>query len=70
MAKRPTISSITSGYASITSLNANFEALRNAFDNTLSRDGSTPNTMSADLDMNGNDVTNVNTFTNASGQIL
>ena len=68
MAKRPTISSITSGYASITSLNANFEALRNAFDNTLSRDGSTPNTMSADLDMNGNDVTNVNTFTNASGQ--
>ena len=68
MAKRPTVSTITSGYASITSLNANFVALRNAFDNTLSRDGSTPNTMSADLDMNGNDVTNVNTFTNTSGQ--
>ena len=68
MAKRPTVSTITSGYASITALNSNFEALRDAFDNTLSRDGSTPNTMSADLDMNGNDVTNVNTFTNASGQ--
>lgn len=68
MAKRPTVNTITSGYASITALNANFVALRDAFDNTLSRDGSTPNTMSADLDMNGNDVTNVNTFTNASGQ--
>lgn len=67
MAKKPTISSITSGYASITSLNANFEALRDAFDNTVSRDGSSPNTMSADLDLNGNDITNVNTITDSTG---
>ena len=56
MAKRPSISTISSGYASTTTLNENFEALQEAFDNTISRDGSTPNTMSADLDMNGNDI--------------
>jgi len=67
MAKRPTVSSITTGHASITALNANFTALKEGFDNTLSRDGSSPNTMSADIDLNGNDITNVNTITNASG---
>ena len=67
MAKRPTVSTITSGHASITSLNANFVALRDAFDNTVSRDGSSPNTMSADLDLNGNDITNVNSITDSSG---
>ena len=56
MAKRPSISTISSGYASTTTLNENFEALQEAFDNTISRDGSTPNTMSANLDMNGNDI--------------
>ena len=67
MAKRPTVSTISTGHASITALNSNFTALRDGFDNTLSRDGSTPNTMSADIDLNGNDITNVNTITNASG---
>lgn len=62
MAKKPTITTITSGYASNTQLNANFEALRAAFDNTISRDGSTPNTMSADLDLNGNDIINANSI--------
>lgn len=62
MAKQPTIKTISSGYASNTQLNFNFEALRDAFSNTLSRDGSTPNTMSADLDMNSNDVLNIGTF--------
>ena len=67
MAKRPTVSTITTGHASITALNNNFTALRDGFDNTLSRDGSTPNTMSADIDLNGNDITNVNSITNSSG---
>ena len=67
MAKRPTVSSITTGHASITALNANFTALKEGFDNTLSRDGSSPNTMSADIDLNGNDITNVNTITDATG---
>ena len=67
MAKKPTITTITSGHASITALNANYVALRDAFDNTVSRDGSSPNTMSADLDLNGNDITNVNTITDSTG---
>ena len=68
MAKRPTTTSITTGHASITALNNNITALRNHFDNTLSRDGSSPNTMSADLDLNGNDLNNVGALKNTSGQ--
>jgi hypothetical protein len=60
MAKKPTVTTITSGYASNTQLNANFVALRDGFDNTLSLDGSTPNSMGADLDMNSNDILNAN----------
>ncbi|AYP28113.1 tail fiber protein [Lentibacter phage vB_LenP_ICBM2] len=58
MAKKPTVTTIASGYASTTTLNSNFEALREGFDNTLSLDGSTPNAMQADLDLNGNDIIN------------
>jgi hypothetical protein len=68
MAKQPTITTITSGHASITKLNNNFTALRDGFDNTISRDGSSPNTMSADLDLNGNDLNNVGALKNTSGQ--
>lgn len=59
MAKKPSLTTISSGYASTTALNNNFEALRNSFDNTLSRDGSSPNTMNADIDLNGNDLLNL-----------
>ena len=62
MAKLPSVSTITTGYASVQALNDNFEALKNAFTNTVSRDGSTPNSMSADLDLNSNDVKNVKTI--------
>lgn len=58
MAKQPNLINITSGYASNTALNSNFQALRDALLNTLSRDGSTPNAMNADLDMNGNEIVN------------
>jgi len=47
------LSTITSGYGTVDALNANFNAIEAAFDNTLSRDGDTPNQMSANLDMNG-----------------
>lgn len=62
MAKLPSVSTITTGYASVQALNDNFEALKTAFTNTVSRDGSTPNSMSADLDLNSNDVKNVKTI--------
>jgi len=61
MAKKPTVTTVASGYYGRQALNDNFEALRDAFDNTLSRDGSTPNTMGADLDMNSNDILNAGT---------
>ena len=56
MAKRPTITVLQSGFNSTETLNANFEAVRDGFDNTLSLDGSTPNAMEADLDLNGNNI--------------
>ncbi len=61
MAKKPSVTTVASGYYGRQALNDNFEALRDAFDNTLSRDGSTPNAMGADLDMNSNDILNAQT---------
>lgn len=46
--------------SAINTLNNNFAAIETAMENTLSRDGTTPNTLSADLDMNTNDILNVN----------
>ncbi len=59
MAKLPTIAPIITSYASQQALNNNFNILRDAFQNVISRDGSTPNQMLADLDMGGQDVLNV-----------
>ena len=59
MAKKPTLITLSSGYGSTTLLNSNFSDLNDAFNNTLSLDGSAPNSMSADLDLGGNDLLNV-----------
>ena len=59
MAKQPTVTTISSGFASQSQLNTNFENIRNAFNNTLSLDGSLPNSMQGDLDLNDNDLLNV-----------
>ena len=63
MAKAPTLTTIASGYASNTQLNNNFDAIETAFGNTLSLDGSVPNAMGADLDMNGNQILNAGGLT-------
>lgn len=60
MAKAPNLSDITNVYTSATTINANSDRIEEAFQNTLSRDGSGPNQMNADLDMNSNDLLNVN----------
>jgi hypothetical protein len=60
LAKKPTITTVATGYQATDTINSNTVALRDAFDNTLSLDGSTPNAMEADLDLNGNDILNVN----------
>jgi cytoskeletal protein RodZ len=58
VAKGPTLSTITNILNSSTILNSNFTAITTAFNNTISRDGSTPNQMEADFDMNSNDILN------------
>lgn len=52
------LQNISAGYASTAALNANFDAIETALENTLSRDGTTPNHMEADLDLNGHDILN------------
>lgn len=54
-----TLQDITSGYNSTTKINANNTTIEDAFDNTLSRDGSSPNTMNATLDMNSKRILNL-----------
>ena len=69
MAKKPDITTIASGYYSRQALNTNFENLQTGFDNTLSLDGSTPNAMGADLDMNSNDILNASEIDTVSLRI-
>lgn len=54
-----TLNNIGSRYGSIDALNDNFDAIETAFENTLSRDGTGPNNMESDLDMDSNDIINV-----------
>ena len=54
-----TLTDIQSAYASKNALNANFTRIETALENTLSRDGTTPNDMQADLDMNSHSLLNV-----------
>ena len=58
MAKKPTVTTLASGFNSTETLNSNFNNITDAFDNTLSLDGSTPNAMGADLDLNSNNIIN------------
>ena len=53
------LNNITSGYASTAALNANNDAIEAALEDTLSRSGTSPNSMLADLDMNGQSILNV-----------
>lgn len=45
--------------AFIQQVNSNFDKIEEALDNTVSRDGSTPNEMNAALDMNGQNIINI-----------
>jgi len=55
-----TLNNIQGQFASTTELNSNFDLIETALENTVSRDGSSPNTMSADLDLNSQDINNAN----------
>lgn len=54
-----TLPPIQSGYRSSTALNSDLAAIEAAIENTLSRDGTAPNQMEADLDLNDNRIINV-----------
>ena len=58
MAKKPTVTTLASGFNSTETLNSNFNNIADAFDNTLSLDGSTPNALGGDLDLNSNNIIN------------
>lgn len=55
------LSTISSRYGSIDALNANFAAIEDALENTLSRDGTTPNSLQANLDANNFRIINLPT---------
>lgn len=59
MSKIEPLSDINASYAGITKLNSHIDKIVEAFNNTLSRDGSSPNQMEADIDMNDNQLINL-----------
>lgn len=70
MSDRPTITTLPSGGRYNTStLNTNFTALRNYFDNVIGRAGTggSNNTATNDLDMNTNDIRNVGAVYDTNG---
>jgi hypothetical protein len=58
-----TLTDILGGYQTKDAYNANNALIEAALENTLSRDGTSPNQMNSDLDMNGYDVNNVDDLT-------
>lgn len=54
---------LNSGFNDTDSLNENFAQLETLSDTWLSRDGTAPNTMNADIDMSGNDILNLGGLT-------
>ncbi len=53
------VSSLSNVQSALTTINNNSSTIEEGFENTLSRDGSTPNQMAASLDMNSNRILNL-----------
>jgi len=60
---------LASSYGSVAAINANLAAIEEAFQNTLSLDGSSPNAPTAPLDFNGQDVLNVGSIDVANAMV-
>lgn len=54
-----TITNLQNEVTAVAAINANFNALKNAMDLALFRDGQTPNTVTATVDMNSNRIINL-----------
>lgn len=63
------IASLTNETAALAALNSNSAIVETASDNSLSRDGTTPNQMLADFDMNSNDIINLPAPVNSSSPL-
>jgi hypothetical protein len=59
LSKIDDLTPINSSYTGVAKLNAHLAKIEAAFENTVSRDGSTPNTMTAPLDMNSQWIVNL-----------
>ena len=64
------LNDIGTSFQSKEALNENFRLIEEAFDNTLSRDGSLPNNMEADINMDGNSIINIDELKLLSGETL
>ncbi len=54
-----TLSRLLSGFRSVESTNSNYDQIELALENTISRDGTTPNDMTANLDLGDNRIINL-----------
>lgn len=61
-----TLNTVTSGFLSVDQQNENFERIAEALENTVSRDGTAPNQMTANFDLNGYKVLNLAPGTQAT----
>jgi hypothetical protein len=52
------LTTLSNDASAVAAINANMALIETAVENTLSRDGTSPNTMTADLDMNSQDILN------------
>lgn len=64
MAKTPNLPQLSQ--LNVGQVNTAFDNINTAFENTISRDGSTPNNMLSDLDMDSNDIINAGTVYSGS----
>lgn len=64
-----TLQDASSGYLSTSIYNQNNSQIENAMENTLSRDGTAPNFMEAELDMNSYKIRNVQAGSNAGDAV-
>lgn len=58
----PPVTSLANTQSALGRINDNYDLIEDAVENTLSRDGTAPNQMEADFDMNSNDILNAGTI--------
>lgn len=65
----PDVANLTNEVSALATINGNSATIKTAMDNTLSRDGTSPNTMLSSLDMNSNQILNLPAPTTAGSPL-